>query len=164
MHGKCFIWKVLLLAFTKSARQISIYLIAISPDLEMTQDRSAVNGTSYLGHVWNFVQYSYFSVLVGSASCLLIGFVRYTLWVSHSKLIFGNCGNPSFRMKNYSKSYVCVFTLSKKRKIDCRKNFLTQLLVVQRCPSPRWIEFVMLYRFEYKTPSHFDDLILAWTA
>ena len=155
MHGKCFIWKVLLLAFTKSARQISIYLIAISPDLEMTQDRSAVNGTSYLGHVWNFVQYSYFSVLVSSASCLLRGFVRYTLWVLHSKLIFGNGGNSSFRMKNYSKSYICVFTLSKKCWIVFTEVYLL-------CPSLNCIcNAVSIW---IQTPSHFDDLILAWTA
>ena len=62
------------------------------------------NDTSYIGHVCNFGQYLYFSVLVSSASFLLLGFVRYTLWPLYLKLIFGNCGSFSFLMKICSKS------------------------------------------------------------
>ena len=53
----------------------------------------------------------------------------------------------------------------KKSRTDFSKTFLTRV-----CPMPdawcltiRWILFVMFYRFEYKTPS-FNDMVLVWTA
>ena len=40
---------------------------------------SLMNYTSYFGHVQNFQQYLYWSVLVNSESFLLVGFVNCTL-------------------------------------------------------------------------------------
>ena len=49
--------------------------------------------------------------------------------------------------------------------IDFTKTFITQeWLVVESCPTPRWIAFLMLYRLVYNIRSHFNELILAWSA
>ena len=49
--------------------------------------------------------------------------------------------------------------------IDFTKTFITQeWLVVESCPTPRWITFLMLYRLVYNIRSHFNELILAWSA
>ena len=44
------------------------------------------------------------------------------------------------------------------------KTFITQAwLVVERCPTPHWVKFVIFCRFVYDIPSHLNDLILAWS-
>ena len=49
--------------------------------------------------------------------------------------------------------------------IDFTKTFITQKwLVVESCPTPRWITFLMLYQLVYNIRSHFNELILAWSA
>ena len=49
--------------------------------------------------------------------------------------------------------------------IDFRKTFITQeWLVVESCPTPLCVAFLMLYRLVQNTRSHFNKLILAWTA
>ena len=49
--------------------------------------------------------------------------------------------------------------------IDFTKTFITQeWLVVESCPTPLWIAFLMLYRLVYNIRSHFNELILAWSA
>ena len=41
--------------------------------------------------------------------------------------------------------------------IDFTKTFITQeWLVVESCPTPRWITFLMLYRMVYNIRSHFN--------
>ena len=48
--------------------------------------------------------------------------------------------------------------------IDFTKTFITQeWLVVESCPTPRWITFLMLYRLVYNIRSHFNELILPWS-
>ena len=104
---------------------------------------------SDLGHVCNFRQYLYFSVLVSSASFLLLGFVSCTLWPLHLNLIFGNCGDFSNKRLFKIVRYLCVYFVQKTSRNDCRNTFLTrEYLVVERFPNPRWISLVMLYRFE----------------
>ena len=49
--------------------------------------------------------------------------------------------------------------------INFSKTFITQeWLVVESCPTPRWIAFLMLYRLVYNIRSHVNELILAWSA
>ena len=49
--------------------------------------------------------------------------------------------------------------------IDFTKTFITQeWLVVENCPTPRWIAFLMLYRLVYNIRCHFNELSLAWSA
>ena len=49
--------------------------------------------------------------------------------------------------------------------IDFTKTFITQeWLIVESCPTPHWIAFLMLYRLVYNIRSHFNELILAWSA
>ena len=91
------------------------------------------NDWSDLGHICNFRQYLYFSVLVSRASFLLLGFVSCTLWPLHLNLIFGNCGNSTFLIKDYSKSSdICVFTLSKKEQKWLQKYFLNSRIFGRR--------------------------------
>ena len=48
---------------------------------------------------------------------------------------------------------------------DFTKIFITEeWLVVESCPTPRWIAFLMLYRLVYNIRSHFNELILTWSA
>ena len=57
------------------------------------------------------------------------------------------------------------FFCPKKSKIGSRKTVTTwELLVVGNCATPPWIVFLMLYRMVYKIPSHWNALILAWSA
>ena len=49
--------------------------------------------------------------------------------------------------------------------IDFTETLITQeRLVVESCPTPRWIAFLMFYRLVYNIRSHFNELILAWSA
>ena len=44
------------------------------------------------------------------------------------------------------------------------KIFITQKwLVVESCPTPRWIAFLMLYRLVHNIRSHFNELTLTWS-
>ena len=55
--------------------------------------------------------------------------------------------------------------MSKNDAIDCTKNFINQeWLVVESCPTARWIAFLMLYWLVYNIRSHLNELILAWSA
>ena len=49
--------------------------------------------------------------------------------------------------------------------VDSRKTSITQeWLVIESCPTPRWIVFLMLYRLVLYIRSHFNELILVWSA
>ena len=96
------------------------------------------NDWSDLGHVCNFRQYLYFSVLVSSVSFLLLGFVTCTLWPLHLNLVFGNCGYSTFLITDYSKlSNICVFTLFIKEQNWLHKCLLNWRIVGRRkIPNP----------------------------
>ena len=45
-----------------------------------------------------------------------------------------------------------------------RKDSMTQTwLVVESCPAPRWVTFLLFCRLIYKIPYHFKGLLLAWS-
>ena len=49
--------------------------------------------------------------------------------------------------------------------IDYKETFITQeWLVVEGCPNPCWITFLILYRLVYNIRPHLNQLILAWSA
>ena len=49
--------------------------------------------------------------------------------------------------------------------IDFTKTLITQeRLVVESCPTPCWIAFLMFYRLVYNISSHFNELSLALSA
>ena len=49
--------------------------------------------------------------------------------------------------------------------IDFTKTFITQeWLVVEYCPTLHWIVFLMFCRWVYIIHSHFNELILGWSA
>ena len=53
----------------------------------------------------------------------------------------------------------------KNRAIDFTKTFINQeWLVVESGPTPCWIAFLMLYRLVFNIRSHFNELILVWSA
>ena len=61
--------------------------------------------------------------------------------------------------------YVCIHFAQKNSTIDFTKTFITkEWLVVESCPTPCWIALLMLYRLVYNIRSHFNELILAWSA
>ena len=52
----------------------------------------------------------------------------------------------------------------KNSSINFTKAFISQeWLVVESCPTLRWIVFLMLYRLVYNIRSHFNELILPWS-
>ena len=58
----------------------------------------------------------------------------------------------------------CLFC-PKNGAIDFTKILITQeRLVVESCPTPRWIAFLMHYQVVYNISTHFSELILAWSA
>ena len=111
-------------------------------------------------YVWVF--------LINIESVLLFALVKYMLcshFTQNCILLYSlEAKNPYLVTKNcWKSSYICVFILSKKRRMV--HNFITQeWLVVESCPTPRWIAFLMLYRLVYNINSHFNELILAWSA
>ena len=125
----------------------------------------------YFEHVQNFGQYLYLSILskqlkfptfsfclnICRIAILLKSIFLCTFWrlkilalwrkIAQNLLIFAYL----FRPKN--------------RTIDFTKTFMNQQwLAVESCPNPRWIAFLMLYRLVYNIRSHFNELILAWSA
>ena len=109
--------------------------------------------------------------LVNSESGPLLVFVKYMLYSPCSEncifLYFLEAKNPCFVTKSCSKSsYICAFILSKKQhNFVSKKTFITlERLVVESCPTPRWMAFLMLYQLVYNIRSCFNELILAWSA
>ena len=118
-------------------------------------------------HVWVF--------LVNSESVLLLALVKYMLYNHFTQncifLYFSEAKSPCFVTKNrWKSSYICVFILSKKRPNRFRKKhhssgiFDRGNLPVETCPTPRWITFLIFYRLVYNKCSHFNELILLWSA
>ena len=90
------------------------------------------------------------SVLLSNASFLQLGYFRNTLCQLYSKLFFGDCVNSSFLMQKLNKTlYLFIYFVQKRAELNI---------------TPRWKPFVIFYRFEYRTSSHFNDLLLARTA
>ena len=106
--------------------------------------------------------------LLNIESALLLAWVKH-MFCSHFTqncilLYYLEAKTPYFVMKNCSKSsYICVFNLSKKRR-NCFHKIRHKWLVVESCPTPPWIAFLMLYRLVYNICSHFNELILVWSA
>ena len=109
--------------------------------------------------------------LVNIESVLFLALVKYMLcsYFTQNCILFYflEAKNRDFVTKNcWKSSYICVFVLSPKNgAIDFTKTFITQeRLVVENCPTPRWIAFLMLYRLVYNIRCHFNELSLAWSA
>ena len=108
--------------------------------------------------------------LVNIESVLLLALVKYMLCSHFTQncilLYFLEAKNPYFVTKNcWKSSYICVFILSKKRRYWPRKNLHKSGMVGRRkLATPRWITFLMLCRLVYNIRSHFNELILAWSA
>ena len=101
--------------------------------------------------------------LVNIESVLLLALARYMLCSHFTQncilLFFLEAKNPYC----WKSSYICVFILSKRRRNWFDKNPTQERLVVESCPNPRWMAFLMLYRLVYNISSHFNELILAWS-
>ena len=121
----------------------------------------------YFRHVQNFRQYLYLSVF--SKHCvLLLVFVKYMLCSYFNQncilLYFLEAKNHYFVTKNCSKSsYICAFILSETRDNWFHKNLHHSGMVGRRkCPDPS-------LNGSFNAPSigirsHFNELILAWSA
>ena len=85
-------------------------------------------------------------------NCILLYFLEEKIFVLWRKIV----ENPLI--------FVYLFC-PKNSAIDFTKTFITQeWLVAESCPTPHWIGFLMLYRLVYNIRSHFNELILAWSA
>ena len=129
----------------------------------------------YFGLVRNFGQYLYLSAYIEQWKCPKFCF-RYMLYshftqnyfFHHSKLFitFRRLKILVLWQKIVQNFLLFVYLFCPKNSaIDFTKTFITQeRLVVKSCPKPRWIAFLMLYPFVYDICSHFNELILAWSA
>ena len=112
------------------------------------------------GHVRNFGQYLYLSVF--NEQWKLVALVKYMLYSHFTE----NCIFCTFwRLKILvlwrkivENLLIFVYLFCPKNgAIDFTKTFITQeWLVVESCPTPRWIAFLMLYRLVYNIRSHFN--------
>ena len=108
--------------------------------------------------------------LVNIESVLLLALVKYMLCSHFTQ----NCILLYFLeekilvlwRKIVENSLIFVYLFCPKNSaIDFTKTFITQeWLVAGSCPTPHWIAFLMLYRLVYNIRSHFNELILAWSA
>ena len=58
--------------------------------------------------------------------------------------------------------YLWIYFVQKNSTIHSRKTSITQdWLVVESCPTSRWIVFLLLFRLVYNIRSHFNELNLA---
>ena len=61
--------------------------------------------------------------------------------------------------------YLFIYFAQKDGTYDSRKTSITQeWLFVESCPTLHWIAFLMVYRLVYNIRSHFNKLILVWSA
>ena len=116
----------------------------------------------YFGHVQNFGQYLYLSVFrymldICCVAILLKTVFCCTSWRQKILILW---------RKIVENLLIFVYLFCPKSgAIDFTKTLITQeRLVVESCPTPRWIAFLMLYRLVYNISSHFNELILAWSA
>ena len=107
--------------------------------------------------------------LVNIESVLFLALVRYMLCSHFTQncilLHFLEANNSYFVMKNCWKLIFVYLFCQKNGAIDFTKTLITQeQLVVESCPTPRWMAFLMLYRLVYNICSNFNELlILAWS-
>ena len=106
-------------------------------------------------------------VLVNSESVLLLAFVKYDHFTQNRIFCtFWRLKILVLWRKIAQNLLIFVYLFCPKNSTtDFTKTFITQeWLVVESCPTPRWIAFLMLYRLVYNIRSHFNELILAWSA
>ena len=108
--------------------------------------------------------------LVNNESVLLLAFVKYMLY-SHctencSFCTFWELKTLALWQKILKNLLIFVYLFCPKSStIDFRKTSTTlERLVVNSCPTARWIALLMLYRFVHNIHSYFNELILAWSA
>ena len=108
----------------------------------------------YLGYIWKFGQYLYLSVLSKQwkfpnfSFCLSICCIAILL-KSVFLCTFWRLKVIVLGRKIVQNLLIFVYLFCpKNRTIDLTKSFITQeWLVVESCPTPRWIAFLMLYRW-----------------
>ena len=98
--------------------------------------------------------------LVNIESVLLLALVRYILYSHFTQncilLYFLEAKIVILWRKIVENLLIFVYLFCPKNgTIDFTKTFITQeWLVVESCPTPRWIAFLMLYRLVYNTHFH----------
>ena len=117
----------------------------------------------YFGHAQSFGQYLYLVVSSRHWKCPTLALVKYMLCSHFAQ----NCILLYFLWRKIVENLLMFLYLlcPKNGAIDFTKTFITQeWLVVDSCPSPWWMASLMLYRLVYNIRSHFNELILAWSA
>ena len=109
-------------------------------------------------------------LLANTESVLLVALVRYMMCSNFTQncilLCFLEAKILILGRKIVENLLIFVYLLCPKdRAIDFTKTLITQeRLVVEICPTSRWIAFLMLYNMLCNICSHFNGLILAWSA
>ena len=67
--------------------------------------------------------------------------------------------------QNMFQNLIFMFSFyPKSSRTGSRKTCITQeLLVMESCPTPHWVAFLIFCRLVYDISSHLHDLILAWS-
>ena len=91
-------------------------------------------------------------------------FLSFFIWSVSCSLFFSDT-LLAIKMYELSPILTSVYLYCPKNSTtDSRKPSITpKWLVVETCPIPRWIAFLMIYRLVYNRRSHFNELILAWS-
>ena len=124
----------------------------------------------FFGNVLNFGQCLYLSVFSKQWKFLLLALVKYMLYSHFTQncifCIFWRLKILVLWRKIVENLLIFVYLFCPKNDaIDFTKTFITQeWFVVESCPTPRWIAFLMLYRLVYNIRSNSNELIVAWSA
>ena len=116
----------------------------------------------YFGHIRNFDNIYIWVFSINSVNVLLLALVKYMVYSHFTQ----NCIFCTFwRLKililwwkivENLLIFVCLFC-PKNNAIDFTKAFITQeWLIIESCPTPCWITFLMLYRLMYNIRSNFN--------
>ena len=163
-----------LLAILKSlfAALHDVLFLAIFPDLEMWQFWSVdyiclVCNLYFL--FWTCLKFwtrFYLSVFSNSESVLLLAFVKYMLYrhCTQNCIFLNFLEAKYFWQKIVQNLLIFVYLFCPKNSIIDFRKTMKVCLVVESWQTPHWIAFLILYRLVYNICSHFNWLILAWSA
>ena len=174
-HEKCFIWVFLVFSFLVFSvfKYLKSSFSSNFPDLEMLQFWSvnylcqACKLYFHFGHVQNFGQYVF---LVNSESVLRLVLLNiYCIAILPKTVVFCTFWRLKILVlwrKIVQNILIFVYLFCPKNSAtDFTKTIITQeWLVVESCPVPRRIVLLMFYQLVYNIRSHFNELILAWSA
>ena len=159
-HGQCFIWEFPALAFIETAR------------LNITSFRIlswSGNDTVLVCKLSMWTPWIKTLILdnIYIDSLLLVAFAKYILSQIYSHFIqngtfqyFWRLWKLLFFEKNIIEILLYFYLFIQKAITSTTEKYL----VVESCPTPQWITFLMFYRLLYNILSYLNNMISAWSA